>query len=131
MRRILSKSSERRGATTVEFAVVAPVIFFLFLGAIEMTRMNFIRHSAANAAYEGARTAIVPGATADDARTAAVNLLNMLKVGQGTTVTITESNDRVTASVSVPTHLNSWGLTRFCSGLSIQQSCTLSRENLQ
>ena len=59
----LARPKARRGATLVEFAIVVPVIFTLFLGAIEMTRLNFIRHSASNAAYEGARKAIVPGSS--------------------------------------------------------------------
>ncbi len=57
------RRSQRKGVTAVEFAFVAPIIFALFIGAIEITRLNFIRNSAANAAYEGARKAVTPGST--------------------------------------------------------------------
>ena len=56
----------RRGATLVEFAFVAPVFFLILLASIEFSRLNMMRHTAAHAAYEGARTALVPGATADE-----------------------------------------------------------------
>ncbi len=49
----------RAGAVTVEFAVVAPLIFLLFLGGLELTAMNFVRQTASNASYEAARRAIV------------------------------------------------------------------------
>ena len=53
----------RRGAAAVEFAVTAPILFMLLFGALELGRMNMIRQTANNAAYEAARTCIVPGAT--------------------------------------------------------------------
>jgi len=49
----------RRGATTVEFAITAPVFFLFLLAAFEFGWLNVIRHTADNAAYEAARTAMV------------------------------------------------------------------------
>ena len=80
------RSSRRRGATAVEFALVAPIIFLLFLGSIEMTNLNMIRHTAMNAAYEGARQTIVAGGTADDARKESLRLLNAVHIGNGAVV---------------------------------------------
>ena len=80
MRNTLSTQRTRSGATTVEFAIVVPITLTMFLGAIELTRMNFIRQTAANAAYEGARKAIVPGNTVQDAQTEALRLLNTMGV---------------------------------------------------
>lgn len=45
----------RRGASLVEFAVVAPVLFMLIFGLIEFGRLVQVQHTLANAAREGAR----------------------------------------------------------------------------
>lgn len=119
----------RRGVTAVEFAIVAPVIFGLFIGAVEITRLNFIRNAAANAAYEGARKAVTPGSSASDASDEALRLLNILRVGRGSTVDVDMGASTVTVQVNIPVNQNSWGLTRFSSGMDIEQSCTLSRES--
>ena len=43
-------------------------------------------------------------------------------------VDVVEYPDRVTVTVRVPVHLNSWGLSRFGGNMTISQSCTLKRE---
>ncbi len=67
--------ARRRGATLVEFAVTLPIVFLLFFGMIELSRLFMLQHSADTAAYEGARNAIVPGAKPQDAVLAASELL--------------------------------------------------------
>lgn len=128
MRNMHRNQRTRCGATTVEFAVVVPIILTMFLGAIELTRMNFIGQTAANAAYEAARKAIVPGNTVQDAQTEALRLLNTLGVGHGATVVVATTLNRVTVTVTIPIGQNSWGLTRFTGGLNVTQSCGLTLE---
>jgi Flp pilus assembly protein TadG len=118
----------RQGATAVEFALVVPIIFALFIGAIEMTRMNFIRHSAANAAYEGARAGIVIGGENNDCSKAAKDLLKRVGVKNDVDVQVTSDATSVTVTVSVPVDKNSWGLGRFTSGFNITQACHLSKD---
>lgn len=133
MNRYKSRSSlrsSRAGATTIEFAFMVPIIFAMFFGAIEITRLNFIRQTTANAAYEGARKAITPGSTNDEARQEALRLLTMLGVGNGATVTVTSDARYVTVSISVPINSNSWGITRFSWGINVTNSCKLSKETL-
>lgn len=125
------KRHARGGTTTVEFAFVAPIIFLMFIGAIELTRINFIRHAAMNACYEGARSAVVPGSLDSDAKTAATDLLRMLNVGNGANVTVSSNSSTVTVQVSVPLNQNSWGLTRFTGGINLTSSCSLSKESLK
>lgn len=127
-RRARRHQDARKGVTAVEFAIVAPVILLLFLGAIEITRLNFLRHTAANAAYEGARRAIVPGGTSSDADAAALQLLIAVEAHRGAEIEVENSLDRVAVTVVIPMNMNSWGITRFSSGYNITQSCTLSRE---
>lgn len=129
-KRIGQRPSPRRaGATTVEFAIIVPIIFAIFLGSLEMTRLNFIRHSASNAAYEGARKAIVPGSTTEQARGEALRLMTAVGVSNGVTATVTNNLSSTTVTVSVPVSRNSWGVARFSAGMTITQSCTLSRES--
>lgn len=125
------KTQSRRGTTTVEFAVVLPLIFMLFLGSIEITRLNFIRHSAANAAYEAARKGIVPGNTTTEAQNEGTRLLQILGVSNGASVVATRTSDRISVTVTIPTRLNSWGLSQFTGGINVVQSCSLTCESVR
>lgn len=53
----------RKGAAAVEFALVAPLFFLLILGIIEFARVFMVIQVLNNGAREGARKAILPGAT--------------------------------------------------------------------
>ena len=64
---IARKRASRRGASLVEFAFTLPIILLIFFGFIELARANMIRNSAKNAAYMGARRAVIPGGTAAEA----------------------------------------------------------------
>ena len=68
----------RMGALTVEFAIVANVMFIVIFGALELTRMSLIRNLAQDAAYFAARAAVIPGATASDATNEANRILGTL-----------------------------------------------------
>lgn len=120
--------NQRRGATTVEFALVVPIILLMFFGAIEMTNLNMIRHTAANAAYEGARKTIVVGGTEDHARAEVLRLLGIVGIANGVVVDVDQWPDRVRVAVNVPVSENSWGLGRFTAGTTVTQACTLRRE---
>jgi Flp pilus assembly protein TadG len=120
----------RAGAAAVEFALVAPIIFLMFCGAIEITRLNFLRHSANNACYEGARKAVIPGASSTAASDEALRLLNSVGCGRGASASVELLPTTVTVSVVIPVPMNSWGLLRFSSGMNVTQSVTLSREVL-
>ena len=53
----------RRGASAVEFAIVAPLFFMVVLGIIEFGRMAMVQQVITNAAREGARIAVLDDAT--------------------------------------------------------------------
>lgn len=119
---------QRNGALTVEFAIVAPLIFLLFLSGLELTALNFARHTAGNASYEAARKIIIPGGSVAEAQAEGLRQMNIVGLGTGATVTIVDSTTSVTATVSVPASNVSWGLVRFCSGYTLRQTCTLTKE---
>ena len=102
------RSRARCGAAIVEFAVCLPMAVFLLLSTIEITRSIQLQHTLQLAVYEGARTAILPGATAADVTSAARAVLDA-RGCSAASVTLTPSNPqwasvgqyiRVRASIS-------------------------------
>jgi Flp pilus assembly protein TadG len=69
---------KRLGALTVEFAIVANLLFVVIFGCLELTRLSLIRSLAQDAAYFAARAAVVPGATETDATNEAKRILGTL-----------------------------------------------------
>jgi len=53
------RSNDRRGATVVEMAVVAPVFFIVVFGMIEFSRVMMVRQALTDSARVGCRTAIL------------------------------------------------------------------------
>jgi hypothetical protein len=64
-----------RGAAAVEFAVVAPVFVLLIFGMIEYGRMVMVQQMLTNASREGARRAVLEGASETDVREVVKNYL--------------------------------------------------------
>ena len=107
----LSKSS-RSGAVLVEFALVLPVIMFTFACLVEISRVMLLQHTADTAAYEGARSAMVPGAISANAVNTATELLTAARL-KTTKVTVTpalidETTPLVTVLVEIPVEANYW-----------------------
>ena len=125
----------RVGATTVEFALVAPAFFLVIMSMFEFTRLNVLRHTADNAAYEAARVAIVPGATVAQANTEANRLLTIVGA-RGATVTfnpttITPETNSVTVTGSIPLDRNGWVVPKFTKGRSLTSSATMRTERVR
>lgn len=59
----LIRRRRQRGATAVEFAMVAPLLFLMFFSMIEFGRGFMALHAMEEAARSGCRIAIVGGAT--------------------------------------------------------------------
>jgi Flp pilus assembly protein TadG len=122
----------RRGTTTVEFAVCLPLVLLLFFGAFEFSRVNMLRHTLSEAAYEGARRGIVPGATADDVRTVTTNVLSTAFASSYTIDVapeeISSDEPEVTVSISLPVADNSWVSSFFFTNSTLTKSFTLRRE---
>jgi Flp pilus assembly protein TadG len=116
----------------VEFALTVPIFLLFLMAAFEFGWVNVIRHTADNAAYEAARTAIVPGATAAEAIAKATDLMDVVGA-RGAQVVVTPSpltleTDEVTVSISIPTNQNGIVVPKFTAGQSIRSSSTLRTE---
>ncbi len=125
----------RKGVVAVEFAMTAPLLFVLLCAAVEFSRINMIRNSVDNAAYEGARRGIVPGATTDDVREATQRVLDIVYV-RGATLRVTPAVlgpqvSQVTVSVDIPIRSNGWIAPMFFNEGSLTSSCTLAREQFE
>ncbi len=125
----------RRGAAAVEFALVAPLFIMLTFGMIEAGRMILVQQLLTNATREGARRAVLAGATESAVKTYVANYLT------NTSVPISESdvdispapeaalaNDPITVTVTVPYADVSWLPTpAFAGGISNMSSSATMR----
>jgi Flp pilus assembly protein TadG len=80
----------QRGQTTVEFALIGTVFFFLLIGALETGRAIYGVNAVANGAREGARYAIAQANGNGACNSSNPGLLNAVNAStQGLKVTVT------------------------------------------
>jgi Flp pilus assembly protein TadG len=126
---------QRRGATLVEFAVVAPLLFLFILGMLEFGRMVMVEQFLTNAAREGARRGILEQTTASDVEATVTNYLTGGTI-TGATVTVSPAQltevgfgDPVSVAVSVPYDQASWLPTPwFLSGITLSGNSVMQAE---
>ncbi len=128
----------RRAAAAVEFAIVAPVFFLLVLGMIEYGRMVMVQQVITNASREGARQAVLDGATTAEVQTVVNDYLASGSI-TGATVTVTpdppsdaEFGDPVTVKVSIPFSQVSWlPSPMYLGGKTLIATTVMRRESVQ
>ncbi len=133
LNRLTKSRTDRRGATTVEFALTASIVFLLFFGLVEFARFHAVRHSLDQAAYEGARAGIVPGATAAQVRARAESVLRATGI-RNETITVLPADfssnaPEVTVTVESSYADNSWAASKFFTGVVLSAQSTLDRED--
>lgn len=129
-----SRKNLREGAVAVEMAITLPLLFLIVLTSIEFGRMNVIRHTVDNAAYEAARKVIVPGSTAAEADQEARRVM-AIAGARGVRVDVTPSiiqldTPEVRVEVTVDAARNGFLAPRFFAGKQLVGRCTLRREEL-
>jgi Flp pilus assembly protein TadG len=110
----------RRAASAVEFAVLAPFLFTLAMGAFEMGRCVMVRQMLTDAARKACRTGIIPGKANSDI-TADVNdiltdnniptadaTITILVNGNSVDVSTATTGDQISVKVAVPYHDVKW-----------------------
>jgi len=117
MFKTIQKLKQRKGATTVEFAFVAPVFLMVLFCCFEFARMSMLRNLAQNACYEACRLAMMEGATEATGEAEANKILARLGT-KGATVSTTyqpilrndgsvvEDRAFVTTQVTIPVGQN-------------------------
>jgi Flp pilus assembly protein TadG len=125
----------RRGTATVELAVTAPVLFLLVFGVIEFGRALTVQQLLSNAARDGARSAILEGATVEQVEATVTSYLagsNVPNASVAVTpnpLTSAQGGDPVTVSVSVPFTSVSWlPAPWFLGGATLESTVTMRRE---
>ena len=120
----------RRGAVALEFIIVSMIFVLALLGIVELSRFIMVRQVLVNAAREGVRRAVVPGATdADLTGTNGVITKYVQGAKMGGTITATtlvngstaslstaSSHDTIAVQLSVPFSDVSWGIMQFIPG---------------
>ena len=125
------RNRRRRGALTVEFAITVPILFLFVFGCFEFSRICVIRSTVENAAYEGARTGIIPGATKAQCEAAATSYLQIIGVNDATVTcnTLNDTTPTVTVSVVVPINLQNGYLSpQYFIGDQLGSTISLPRE---
>jgi len=128
----------RRGAAAVEFAIVLPVFVLLTFGMIEYGRMVMVQQVITNASREGARRAVLDGATSTEVTDAVTTYLTNAAISGGTT-TMSPANpssaaagDPVTVTVSIPFADVSWlPSPMYLGGKTLSASTTMRRESVE
>ena len=119
----------RRAAVTVEFAVTLPILFLMFFSALEFGRMQTIRHIVENAAYEGARQGVIPGATEQQMRDSAAAVLGTIRT-RNPDIGISQDTDAVTVTVSVPFRDQSWFAPLYFRNMNLTSTVTLTKDKV-
>ena len=108
---IMNPGNDRqRGVSTVEMAIVLPLLLVLILGTIEYGWMFLHAQQVTNAARQGARTAVLPYSTNTTVETAVGSLMTAAGMGDsGYTLTLTPEDigdvvphQNVNVEVTVP-----------------------------
>src|SRR5581483_6216166 len=113
-------TARRRGTAVVEFAVIAPVLVFLTVGIVEMTRGFQVREILSDAARRGCRSGIQPGSSNSAVTTDINDVLTKNSItSTDATITITVNgntadvstavqNDKVLVQISIPASKVAW-----------------------
>lgn len=136
--KISCKSKQRSGVTTVEFALVAPILFLIIMGMIELSRGYMVSHLLTNAAHDGCRVGSLGGKANTDVNTAVTNALVSTGIRSSTVlvqvngssgdVSSAASGDDVTVRVSVPVSSVTWVPGWHYLGTTISAEYSLRRE---
>ncbi|MEM9826061.1 MAG: TadE family protein [Planctomycetota bacterium] len=98
------RRGSRDGATLVEFAIIANILFVMIFACIEFARLNMVRNLAMDAAYFAARKAMVPGATTGEAIAEAEGIMSSM-LGSGYTIEV-QNLDDATETVEVTVNVD-------------------------
>jgi Flp pilus assembly protein TadG len=135
--RLTGRRSNRRGASAVEFAIVAPVFFLLIFGMIEYGRLVMVQQILTNAAREGARRAVLQDATSAAVVSTVRNYLNRASInGNSPNLVITvspapesaqPSDETISVSLRLPYREVSWLPSPFFLGSTYMNAMSVMR----
>jgi Flp pilus assembly protein TadG len=129
-----TNAARRRGVAAAELAVCLPIVVLLVLATIEACSMIFLKQSLTVASYEGVRTALVQGATAQDVQAACDQVLSDRRV-VGASVSVNppkidtlNPGDLVNVTVVAPCASNSIIPVMFYQGKTLENTASMMIE---
>ena len=129
-----NRRNPRAGAAAVEFAVVLPLLMLLVFGMIEFGRMVMVQQMVVSSAREGARHAILDGATIASTKARAGNYLANAGVSTAVVDVTPDPNSASTATpITVDVRVSfedvSWmPVPMFLGGKQIESRCVMFHE---
>jgi len=127
--------TERRGATMVEFIFVVPIFFTVLFAGIEFATIGTIRSTSHNAAYEGARLLVIPGANAQNGIDEAKRIMAVVGVDTLTVTTtpvvIRDDTTQITVDIEIPYAQNAVFTPWFVGNRILRSTCTLKTERYE
>jgi Flp pilus assembly protein TadG len=124
------RSRRRRGALTVELAITAPLAFFLFFAALEFGRMNMVRHSMENAAYEAVRRGLVPNTTKAEVRATARTVLDVVSVKKPR-IEVADRTDEITVTIRANFNDQGWFAPIIFYNKTLTSTLTMSKDKVK
>ncbi|MCR9199644.1 MAG: pilus assembly protein [Planctomycetaceae bacterium] len=129
------RHTERRGATMVEFIFVVPIFFTVLFAGIEFATIGTIRSTSHNAAYEGARLLVIPGANAQNGIDEARRIMAVVGVDTLTVTTtpavIRDDTTQITVDIEIPYAQNAVFTPWFVGNRILRSTCTLKTERYE
>lgn len=130
-------SLDRSGAAAVEAAICFPLIILLMMGTLEITAGLYLKESVSVCCFEACRIGTRRGATAEDVRERAIEVLEDRGVVLGATgeIKITPPNfdslsalDTINVQITAPTAGNSIFIFDNLTNRNVTSSVTMIRE---
>jgi Flp pilus assembly protein TadG len=122
----------RRAAAAVEFAVLAPFLFTLAMGAFELGRGLMVRQVLTDAARKACRTGALPGKANSDVTSdvndilldnnipTSVATITILVNGTSVDVSTAQQGDQISVKVAVPFNKVTWTPLFFFNSASVE-----------
>jgi Flp pilus assembly protein TadG len=140
MKTSLSYRRLRRGVSTVEFALVAPIFFVVVLGVVEIGRACMVTELLSEAARRACRQGVIEGTSSGNIQSTATNYLSSMGInGETANVFVNDTPagstnvagmpayTEITVVVTVPVSSVTWTPLWFVSG-NLSGQYTMRRE---
>ena len=132
---VLRLQLRRAGSAVVEFAVIAPLMFLVVFGVIELGRAMAVQETVTSASREACRVAVVDGRTKSDATDRITSMMSSAGIA-GYTVAFSpdppssaREGTPVIVTVQIPFNNVTWlPSPQFLRNRVLRGSTTLSRE---